>query len=106
MRALLIGRLAAAILASPAGTASAQPCGTLVASPRFVPAAGIDGVTAGGTGDALLREHTALDGLREGLAVTADATARAGVDTHTGDVQRALEELQDTSALVVGTPRP
>lgn len=61
MRALLIGLLAAAVLASPAGTAPAQPRGVLVASPRFVPAAGPVLAGDGGVAWVSRRDDRVLD---------------------------------------------
>ena len=64
----------------------------------------VDAVTVVGLATDYCVKHTALDALREGLAVTVDASATAGVDVDPGDVERALDELRRAGAVVIGEP--
>lgn len=64
----------------------------------------VDTVTVVGLATDYCVKHTALDALREGHAVTVDASATAGVDAHPGDVERALDELRRAGAVVIGEP--
>ena len=45
-------------------------------------------------------KHTALEGLREGFAVTVDSTAVRGVEVQPGDSRRALEEIRAAGAAI------
>jgi len=62
---------------------------------------GIDSVTVVGLATDYCVKNTALDALREGLAVSVDTSAVRGVDVHAGDSERALEELRAAGAEVV-----
>lgn len=64
----------------------------------------VDAVTVVGLATDYCVKHTALDALREGFAVTVDAAATAGVEAHPGDVERALDELRRSGAVVIGEP--
>jgi nicotinamidase/pyrazinamidase len=59
---------------------------------------GIDSVTVVGLATDYCVKNTALDALREGLAVTVDSGAVRGVDVHAGDSERALDELRAAGA--------
>jgi nicotinamidase/pyrazinamidase len=65
---------------------------------------GIDAVTVVGLATDYCVKHTALDALREGFAVTVDASATAGVEVRPGDVERALDELRRSGVVVIGAP--
>jgi nicotinamidase/pyrazinamidase len=45
-------------------------------------------------------KQTALEGLREGFAVTVDSTAVRGVEVQPGDSKRALEEIRSAGAAI------
>jgi nicotinamidase/pyrazinamidase len=45
-------------------------------------------------------KQTALEGLREGFAVTVDSTAVRGVEVQPGDSRRALEEIRTAGAVI------
>ena len=45
-------------------------------------------------------KQTALEGLREGFAVTVDSTAVRGVEVQPGDSRRALEEIRAAGAAI------
>jgi nicotinamidase/pyrazinamidase len=45
-------------------------------------------------------KQTALEGLREGFAVTVDSTAVRGVEVEPGDSRRALEEIRTAGAAI------
>jgi nicotinamidase/pyrazinamidase len=45
-------------------------------------------------------KQTALEGLREGFAVTVDSTAVRGVEVQPGDSRRALEEIRTAGAAI------
>ena len=64
----------------------------------------VDAVTVVGLATDYCVKHTALDALREGLAVTVDASATAGVEAQPGDIDRAVEELRAAGAVVEGRP--
>jgi nicotinamidase/pyrazinamidase len=66
---------------------------------------GIDSVTIVGLATDYCVRNTALDALREGLAVTIEGDAVRGVDVRPGDSERALEELRAAGA-TVAHPRP
>ena len=55
---------------------------------------GIDAITVAGLATDYCVRATALDALREGFAVTLDASASRGIDAEPGDVERALDEVR------------
>jgi nicotinamidase/pyrazinamidase len=59
---------------------------------------GIDRLTVVGLATDYCVKQTALEGLREGFAVTVDTTAVRGVDVEPGDADRALTELSAAGA--------
>lgn len=61
---------------------------------------GIDSVTIVGLATDYCVKNTALDALREGLAVTVDSEGVRGVDVSEGDSERALDELRSAGAVV------
>ena len=60
----------------------------------------IDSVTIVGLATDYCVKNTALDALREGLAVTVDSEGVRGVDVSEGDSERALDELRSAGAVV------
>jgi nicotinamidase-related amidase len=60
----------------------------------------IDSVTIVGLATDYCVKNTALDALREGLAVTVDSEGVRGVDVSEGDSERALDELRAAGAVV------
>jgi nicotinamidase/pyrazinamidase len=61
---------------------------------------GIDSVTVVGLATDYCVKNTALDALRQDLAVTVDTEAVRGVDVNEGDSERALEELRAAGVTV------
>ena len=61
---------------------------------------GIDAVTVVGLATDYCVKNTALDALREGLAVAVDPEAVRGVEVASGDSERALAELREAGATV------
>ena len=61
---------------------------------------GIDRVTVVGLATDYCVKHTALDALREGLAVTVDSSAVRPVEVEPGDGERALDEIRAAGATV------
>jgi nicotinamidase-related amidase len=61
---------------------------------------GIDSVTILGLATDYCVKNTALDALRQGLAVTVDSEGVRGVDVADGDSERALDELRSAGATV------
>ena len=61
---------------------------------------GIERVTVVGLATDYCVKNTALDALRQGLAVTVDSEAVRGVDVNEGDSEHALEELRGAGAEV------
>ncbi len=61
---------------------------------------GIDSVTVVGLATDYCVKNTALDALREGLAVTVDSGGVRGVDVNEGDSERALDDLRAAGAKV------
>jgi nicotinamidase/pyrazinamidase len=55
---------------------------------------GIDTLTVAGLATDYCVRATALDGLREGFAVTLDTAASRGIEAKPGDVERALDEVR------------
>jgi nicotinamidase/pyrazinamidase len=60
----------------------------------------IENLTVVGLATDYCVKNTALDGLREGFAVTVDSTATRGVDVEQGDSERALEQVRTAGASV------
>ena len=63
-------------------------------------ARGVDAVTVVGLATDYCVKNTALDALREGLAVTVDRAGVRGVDVEPGDSDRALAELRAAGAVM------
>jgi nicotinamidase/pyrazinamidase len=61
---------------------------------------GIGEITVVGLATDYCVKQTALEGLREGFAVTVDSTAVRGVEVQPGDSQHALEELRTAGAAI------
>jgi nicotinamidase/pyrazinamidase len=61
---------------------------------------GIDQITVTGLATDYCVKNTALDGLREGFAVTVDSAATRGVEVEPGDSERALEAVREAGASV------
>jgi nicotinamidase/pyrazinamidase len=55
---------------------------------------GVDRIVVAGLATDYCVRATALDGLREGFAVTLDSAASRGIDAQPGDVDRALDEVR------------
>jgi nicotinamidase/pyrazinamidase len=62
----------------------------------------VDAVTLTGLATDYCVRATALDGLREGFAVTVDRAGVRGIDVHPGDVEAALAEVQAAGGRVEG----
>jgi nicotinamidase/pyrazinamidase len=61
----------------------------------------IDELTVAGLATDYCVRATALDGLREGFAVTLDRAASRGIDAEPGDVERALDDVRAAGGRVV-----
>ena len=61
---------------------------------------GIDQLAIAGLATDYCVKNTALDGLREGFAVTVDSTAVRGVEVEAGDSERALAQVRAAGASV------
>ena len=61
---------------------------------------GIGEITVVGLATDYCVKQTALEGLREGFAVTVDSTAVRGVEVEPGDSRRALEEIRTAGAAI------
>jgi nicotinamidase/pyrazinamidase len=63
---------------------------------------GVDRITLTGLATDYCVRATALDGLREGFAVTVDRAGVRGIDVHPGDVDAALAEIAAAGGTVTG----
>ena len=61
---------------------------------------GIGEITIVGLATDYCVKQTALEGLREGFAVTVDSTAVRGVEVQPGDSRHALEEIRSAGAAI------
>jgi nicotinamidase/pyrazinamidase len=62
---------------------------------------GIDALTIVGLATDYCVKETALDGLRQGFAVTVDGAGVRGVEVQPGDSERALEEIRAAGGVIV-----